>query len=73
MEAKIVKDAIVCTGQYTIEGQLVLETECRDFDHFRSLPQVVVYAGRECGKTGWSSDTNRACYKSGVGIAHKVR
>ena len=49
--------------------ELILETACRDYDHYTSLPEVVVYEGTECGKTGWSSDRNYACYKSGACIA----
>lgn len=56
-----------------MEGQLVLETTCRDFDHYKTLPDVVVYEGVECGKTGWSSDTHLACYKSGTAIAKEKR
>lgn len=73
MKAKVVDDALVLLAVHKIEGEVVLETTCRDYDHYVTLPQVVEYEGRECGKTGWSSDTNRACYKSGVMIAHGRR
>lgn len=71
MFAQKVKDAVALTGQYTLDGQLCLETTCDDFDDFKSLPQVVIYCGIECVKTGWSSDTHRACYKQGGLVAHK--
>ncbi len=51
-------------------GELILETVCRDYDHYKTLPDVVVYNEVECGKMGWSSDNHYACYKSGVTIAH---
>lgn len=69
--------AIVIQVATWYEEELVLETVCRDYDHYVSLPDVVVYQDRltgnkpvECGKTGWSSDRNYACYKSGACIAH---
>ena len=51
-------------------NELILETYCRDYEHYTQLPDVVVYQNVECGKTGWSSDRQYACYKSGVAIAH---
>lgn len=61
--------AIVIQAATWYDGELVLETVCRDYDHYKSLPDVVVYEGTECGKTGWSSDSHYACYKSGAAIA----
>lgn len=72
MKATIVPGAIVITSYARIEGELVLETTCRDYDHYKSLPDVVEYEGVVCGKTGWSSDRNYACYKSSAKVAHKV-
>jgi hypothetical protein len=61
--------AIVIQVAQWYDGELVLETVCRDYDHYRTLPDVVTYEGTVCGKTGWSSDNNYACYKSGAAIA----
>lgn len=72
MKATIVPGAIVITSSARIEGELVLETTCRDYDHYKSLPDVVSYSGEMCGKTGWNSDRQYACYKSGARIAKKV-
>ena len=72
MQAHTVKDAIVITCVHRMDGQLVLEMECADFDAYKALPAVVSYDGVVCGKTGWSSDRNYACYKSGVPLAYKV-
>lgn len=69
-QAIAVPKAIVIQVATWYDGELVLETVCRDYDHYRTLPDVVVYEGTECGKTGWSSDRNYACYKSGACIAH---
>lgn len=58
--------------EYKLDGQLVFETQCKDADQYESLSRVVSYRGVEFVKTGWSSDTNKACYKSGRGVAYKV-
>ena len=70
MEAKVLPQALLLTATYFSEGELVLETTCWDYDHFRTLPEVVEYRGNVCGKTGWNSDRGYACYKSGVPIAY---
>lgn len=78
MKAKVIHDAISIIGAHIIDGEVVLETTCRDFDHFCALPAAVSFEEATgvpvcvCGKTGWSSDTNRACYKSGAKLAYKV-
>ena len=72
-KAVTVPDAIVLLMAAWHENQLVLETSCEDYDVFKSLPAVVTFKGVQCGKTGWSSDTHRACYKSGAMIAHVTR
>lgn len=72
MKAIEVPRAIVIQAALHLDGQLVLETTCRDYDHYKSLPEVVIYEGTECGKTGWSSDREYACYKSGAAIAKAV-
>lgn len=64
-----VPGAIVIQTAVMYDGELILETSCRDYDHYKSLPEVVVYQGTQCGKTGWSSDNHYACYKSGAAIA----
>jgi hypothetical protein len=49
-----------------IEGATVAEVSCRDYDEFVALPDAIEVEGNILGKTGWSSDRNYACYKSGV-------
>ena len=66
-------DAIVLLNAQRLDGDLVLETPCKDFDAFTKLPQVVAYSGIMCGKTGWSSDTYKACYKSSAQVARAIR
>lgn len=75
MKAQAIHDAILITAVYPDwDGQGgVLETTCSDYDHYVRLPAVVSYNGVRYGKTGWSSDRNYACYKSGMLIADKVR
>jgi len=71
-EAKIINGAIVIQTFAWYDGELVLETVCRDYEHYKSLPNAVIFQGIECGKTGWSSDHQYACYKSGAYIAHII-
>ncbi len=65
-------NAIVITTVHKLDGTTVLETSCADFDAWQKLPQVVSYQGIICGKTGWSSDTGQACYKSTATIANII-
>lgn len=49
---------------WVVQGETIAEVDCEDYDHFTTLPDVVSYDGIMLGKTGWNSDTGRACYKS---------
>jgi len=64
--------AIVLLSVQRVEGNLVLETNCRDYDHYKTLPEVVAYNGALCAKTGWSSDRYVACYQSRMAIARGI-
>jgi hypothetical protein len=72
MKAIEVPRAITLLNVQTLDGQTVLETTCSDYEHYKSLPQVVSYNGVMCGLTGWNSDLNKACYKSGIDIAQGI-
>jgi len=71
--AHAIENSFSIVSHAMVDNQYVIETPCSDYHYFASLPQVVNFEGRMCVKTGWSSDTNRACYKSGLPIAHKVK
>jgi hypothetical protein len=66
-------NAITLTAIHRLGSETVLETDCSDFDAWQALPQVVSYNGIVCGKTGWSSDTGKACYKSTASIATVIK
>lgn len=70
--AQRIKDAIPVSYEITLDGQKVFETSCSDFDQYKTLPDVVTYAGNSYTKTGWSSDSGRACYKQSTRIAYKT-
>ena len=72
MNANTVPGAVAVVQSYQLEGKLVFEVECRDFDHFKALPSVLSLQGVNCVKCGWSSDSNLACYKQYHAIAWKV-
>jgi hypothetical protein len=62
--------AIVIQIATWYKDEFILETTCRDYDHYVSLPNVVTCDGVECGKTGWNSDRCQAYYKSTAIVAH---
>ena len=64
--------AIVLLNAQRLEGDLILETTCRDYEQYCTLPQVVAYSGIMCGLSAWSSDRQTACYKSSVAIARAI-
>ena len=73
MEAKVEKDYINVLRHGVIEGELVIEVNCDDYDHFRSLPAAVTFQNVLLGKTGWNSDRGYACYKQGAPLAKAVK
>lgn len=69
MKANEVKGAISVTVECTIEGKVVFETTCRDYEHYMRLPAVVSYKNVHCRLTGWNSDRHVACYQQSTYIA----
>ncbi len=69
MYATIVNNKIKITALHNIEGMMVIETSCSDYEKYRSLPDLIEYNGVLFGKTGWSSDKEYACYKSNPIVA----
>ena len=65
MQAKVISMIRIQTMQ-VIDSQTVVEVNCHDFDEYRALPDAIEVQGKVLGKTGWSSDRQYACYKSGV-------
>lgn len=65
-------NAIAIVSEHTIDGQLVIQTNCPTFDTFAALPDVVEYKGQHLVKTGWSSDSGFACYKTGMPFAKTI-
>lgn len=74
-KATAISDAVLIHAMYTLGGGInremqyepevkIIETECNDFDGYKALPNVIEFGGIRYGKTGWSSDTFKACYKS---------
>jgi hypothetical protein len=61
-------EEITVLAVHEIDGQYVIDVPCKDYDAYEKLPQVVAYKGVSCGKTGWNSDMEKACYKSGVAL-----
>jgi hypothetical protein len=72
VKASVIQEAIEVSRYGTVEGTLIVETPCEDFTAFAALPRAIEFNGKVCVRTGWSSDTGRACYKSGVPFAKAV-
>lgn len=70
--AKIEQGYLSIDSMATVDGVLCLVVTCNDYDHYKSLPAVVSYNGRLCGKTGWNSDNCRCYYQSNATIAKVV-
>ena len=51
-----------------IEGEYIVEVECRDYNDYCALPAAISYDRMVMGKTGWNSDKCKACYKSKTGL-----
>lgn len=68
-----VDGALVVRASHIIDNERIIEVDCEDYDAFKKLPQVVRFRGTILGKTGWTSDRNRACYKSNVAVAFAER
>jgi hypothetical protein len=65
MEARSVA-MIKIQALHTIDGEVVAEVNCDDYDDFHALPDAIEVEVFILGKTGWSSDRNYACYKQNV-------
>ncbi len=57
-------NGIVVNNSYQMDGNYWLETDCADYNAWRALPDVVAYEGRAYAKTGWNSDSCKACYST---------
>jgi hypothetical protein len=70
-----VKDPVPVIGAFAVlsdhilDNKLVFEITCSDFNHYKSLPEVLSYKGIQCIKGGWSSDTQKCCYQQSKKIA----
>ncbi len=62
-------DAVAVLAKDTIGNTVILTVTCRDYDHYKQLPQAVAFDGKTFGLTGWNSDRCIACYRSDAGIA----
>lgn len=68
-----VEGAQVVLTHDTIDGITVITVNCRDYDHYKILHDVMTYRDTLLGKTGWNSDKCYACYQSNASILHTVK
>lgn len=62
-------DHIVVRSLQFIEGDSIATVDCADFEAYQKLPDALRIGDALYGKTGWSNDSNYACYKSQVNLA----
>lgn len=74
--ATAIKEAVPVVTACCIEGTYIIETDCIDYDVYRTLPTAVKYevdgVTRVYAKTGWNSDHGRAYYQTGRSFAVAV-
>ena len=70
--AKILPGFLKLNATHVIEGEFIAETDCHDYEEYRSLPAAIEVQGKLLGKAGWSSDRNYACYKQRVMLGRIV-
>lgn len=59
-------ESIEVINTWEIEGEQGFETPCVDYLAWCGLPAAATIDGSVYyAKTGWNSDTGRACYKTG--------
>jgi hypothetical protein len=68
-----VKGALTAINVAEVEGLTCAAVNCRDYDHYKGLPEVVSHNGRLLGKTGWNSDTGHAYYQDNATVLRDVR
>jgi len=71
MKVKVEPEYLVAEMVAEIDHIVCIMVHCQDYEHFRSLPQVLSHNGILCGKTGWNSDTNRCCYQSNAQLVKR--
>jgi|GEM_PF-3843854 len=62
--AKPLPNELVIENYLSVGNESTVVTYCKDYSHYRSLPDVIEYSGRRFGKTGWDSNTNRCHYST---------
>lgn len=72
MQAKILPGFLKINALHVIEGEFVAETDCEDYQAYKSLPAAIEVDGRIMGKTGWNSDRGYAYYKTGVKLGKLI-
>lgn len=72
MLAKTRYDFLTILAFYRVEGDNIVIVNCPNYDTYEALPDAIEYSGLILGKTGWNSDTCKACYKFPNKLAKKL-
>lgn len=65
-------DRLVVHQHEVFEGVHYITATCYDYEHFRSLPDVISFNSQICGKSAWNSDKCVVYYRSDMKFARAV-
>lgn len=55
--------AVKILAQYNGFFGAAFNVNCRDYEHYKRLPDVLEYQGKHYAKSGWNSDLEECCYQ----------
>jgi len=55
---------VTCHGEFPDRSAKYLETYCDSYQAYSTLPSAVTLDGNTYGKSSWTSDRNRAVYRT---------
>jgi hypothetical protein len=73
MQAKVNHDYLQVISAVKCEGQSIVTVPCADYDAYKTLPTAIEFENKIHILTGWNSDMECACYKTGVLAARIVK
>lgn len=69
MQAKARSDLLTLQSLFRFDDIWFAECDCNDYDHYKSLPNVIEAQGHVLGKSAWNSERNIAYYRDDKIIA----
>ncbi len=66
------ENLLVVRSDMMLGFERVITVDCTDYDVYKGLPRAVSIGNDMFGLTGWNSDLQVACYKTGVLLAKPI-